>query len=393
MLRPKQILVFFRWFASLGLLAAMSVHLLGTQQVFVWEQTVDSLGVFQMDAPFHGNVERQLLTLQDKPWHREHRFEHRDDKTLLDFVDAGPETDCPDGLFLANDTRLFDEPTLHTSNIPKVIHVTSKSRCMTKDFLDNLDLWRLPGYSVLVHNDAAVDAFLQRYWPEFPELPKAVHCLLSGAGKADLWRALMLWEYGGVYTDIDGAPNQRFENGNVIADIDESFFVVEKGGWLSQYFMSAMPHHPLMYLLVSKTIQRLYTLNDVDSQYVPRTTGPGPLKYAFIAFMNDQGNNIYEGVGDCNSKRNFKYGHVTAGRYTGWDNRTVTVVGEKGRSDAYVKRYSIKTKMSSFHLMNMTHFSEKETRLSPQEVETCFRRIYVRDQWSTRHETPDFKSS
>ena len=145
--------------------------------------------------------------------------------------------------------------------------------------------------------------------------------------------------------------------------------------------MAAMAHHPLFYLVIHKIIQRMYTLNDVDHQYVPRASGPGPLKYAFIAFMNDQGGNFYEGFGDCNSKRNFLYGHVTAGKYTGWDNRTVTVVGEKTLSNAYVQREVVKTKGESYHRMNMTHFSEERN----EEVETCFRRIYLRDEWSSRH--------
>lgn len=317
----------------------------------------------------------------------EQRFEHRDHKTLFEFVDAGPETSCPEGLVLVPDTRLFNDSSWNASAIPKIVHVTAKSRCMTETFKKNLDKWRLPGYSLLVHNDAAVNSFLDRYWPEFPELPKVVHCVLSGAGKADLWRALMLWEYGGMYTDIDGAPNKLFQDGRAIADDDEAFFVVEKGGWLSQYFMCSMPHHPLMYMVVSKIIQRLYSLNDVDGQYVPRSTGPGPVKYAFIAFMNDQGGNFYEGVGDCNSNRKFKYGHVTAGKYTGWDNRTVTVVGEKQRADDYIKRYSIASKVDGFHNMNMTHFSE--SKRSSKEKQTCFRRIYVRDQWAQRHDTVD----
>ena len=102
--------------------------------------------------------------------------------------------------------------------------------------------------------------------------------------------------------------------------------------------------------------------------------------------MNDQGNNIYEGYGDCNGKRKYKYGQVTEGKYTGWDNRTVTVVGQKERADDYIRRYSIKAKVGGFHSMNMTHFSESKKQ--SEEVETCFRRIYVRDQWTGRHATP-----
>jgi len=199
--------------------------------------------------------------------------------------------------------------------------------------------------------------------------------------------ALVLLEYGGIYTAFDSAPNNLLQNGSAIADTDESLFVVECGGWLSQYFMAASPHHPLMYLVIQKRIQRLYTLNDVDRQYVSRSTGPGSLKYASIAFMNDQGDNFYEGFGNCNSDRDFKYGHFTAGHYIGWVNRTVTVVGDRGHSDDYVHRDSIKAKGGLYQQMNMTHFS---SRVKIQEVESCFRRIYVRDELSKRHPQTTF---
>jgi mannosyltransferase OCH1-like enzyme len=322
-------------------------------------------------------------------------FYHRE-ASLLEFVDAYPETSCPRGLHLIPDTRLLSSAatTNVTKNattsssmrkIPKIVHITAKSRCMTKPFQENIDQWRFPGYSVFVHNDQAVDRLLNRHWPEFPELQKLAHCLLSGASRADLWRALVLWEYGGIYTDFDNVPNHnQFQNGSVISDSDEAFFVVEQGGWLSQYFMAATPHHPLMYLLVHKIIQRVYALNDVDGQYVPRSTGPGALKYSFIAFMGDQGPNIFEGFGDCNKGRNYRYGTVTEGLYTGWDNSTVTVVGNRKNSSEYVIRENIERKVVSYHHMNMTHFREKKKR-TQTEIESCFRRIYERDLWSIRH--------
>ena len=130
--------------------------------------------------------------------------------------------------------------------------------------------------------------------------------------------------------------------------------------------MATTPHHPPMYLLVHKTIQRLYSLNDVDGQYVPRTTGPGALKYAFIAFMDDQGPNMYEGHGNCNKNRKYQYGQITAGSYTGWDNRTVTVVGDKRNANEHVIRNSVKGKLDSYHAMNMAYFGEtqQQTRVT-----------------------------
>ena len=137
--------------------------------------------LFFLKIPIRGGLNHELLvdlphnprpTFQEKDWHLEQRFEHRGYKSLLEFVDADPETSCPEGLVLVPDTRLFNDSAWNASAIPKIIHVTAKSRCMTTSFKDNLDKWRLPGYSLLVHNDAAVNSFLEQYWPEFPEIPK-----------------------------------------------------------------------------------------------------------------------------------------------------------------------------------------------------------------------------
>ena len=101
-------------------------------------------------------------------------------------------------------------------NIPRTIHMTSKTRCMTSQFAEIIDQWRceypcnlmvcassqavfssVDNHSLFLHDDAAVDELLYgRHWPEFPALHQALHCLVSGAAKADIWRALVLYEYG-----------------------------------------------------------------------------------------------------------------------------------------------------------------------------------------------------
>lgn len=140
-----------------------------------------------------------------------------------------------------------------------------------------------------------------------------------------------------------------------------------------------------MYLLVQKIIGRLYNLNRVDHQYVPRSTGPGALKYAFLAFMDDAGENYYEGHGKCNDFQH-NYSEVKAGIYTGWDNRSVRVVGKRIYPNLYVIRNSIEDKMSGYNAMNMTHFGDVQEANALKKDVTCFRRIYERDGWASRHE-------
>lgn len=272
---------------------------------------------------------------------------------------------CDQHLFYMEDVVV---PNAYLRKIPKVVHITGKTRCLAKVFYDNINKWKFVDHSFYFHDEAAVDRLLQQHWPEFPQLQHMQHCLISGAAKADLWRYLVLWRYGGIYTDMDNAPNNDFflrdENGNptnhtIINGDDDSFFVVERIGVLSQYFMAASPKHPLLYLCVMQVFHRLMNVEAVGTQYVPFVTGPGALKNAFIQFMSG-------GSGG---------GRVQAGHYTGHNNRTVTVVGTKMNSDRYVQRESIAghAKRRGYREMGMSHFSSAG---QPTLNISCFLKLF-----------------
>ena len=210
---------------------------------------------------------------------------------------------------------------------------------------------------------------------QFPHLQMVMRCLVSGAAKADLWRALVLWEYGGIYTDIDNAPTDEFKARNYIGEEDQAFFVIESGGFLSQYFFAAEPRHPMMYMIVHHTLLRLLGLNNVFNQYVPFVTGPGAVKSAFIGFMSD-----WDTV---------RFGKVSQpGVYTGMGNTTVTVLGTVSKSGQYVARDVVPNKKRLNNKMNMTHFSvsgqkpmnKKNVGDNDPKTDSCLQHIYFNDQ-------------
>jgi hypothetical protein len=255
--------------------------------------------------------------------------------------------------------------------IPRIVHTTSKSRCMPPAFIDNLRPWQnLTHHSFFFHDDEAVDRLLQLDWPEFPQLRKALQCSISGAAKADLWRALVLWEYGGIYTDVDNAVNAF--NATSIGATDDAFFVVETMGIPSQYFFAASPRHPLVYLLITAIMHRLYDLPDFHNQYVPYVTGPGALKIAFQHFMKAHPPHIPPGAVRLPEQRS-SFNKVPAGIYFGLGNRTVTVVGSKKRPDAIIHRNAVGNKKGLFRDMGMPHFSKVKRKATN---ESCWRQLY-----------------
>jgi hypothetical protein len=160
------------------------------------------------------------------------------------------------------------------------------------------------------------------------------------------------------FSDIDNAPGRKFDKGRVILEDAQAWFVVERVGVLSQYFMAAIPHHPFFFVALTTCLSRLiHLVEEIGTQYVPYITGPGVTKAAMMIFMNDFQN----------------YQTVKEGTYTGMDGSTLTVMGKKSRSQHYIKRESIPKKNIEFRAMDMTHFSlSKNTDLR----DSCYEYLY-----------------
>jgi len=188
-------------------------------------------------------------------------------------------------------------------------------------------------------------------------LKQAIKCINSGAGLADIWRYLLLWEYGGIYTDLDNAPGPLFVSNNTLKDGDgnasaststiisgemDALFEVEIGRFPSQYFFAVSPHHPVMYFALQNAIDRLLDVNDVHLQKVPFVTGPGALKAAVIDTIG----------GD---------GYPEKGEHVGVEGRNITIIGS--RKDAIKKQYIDRHCVhidndEDFSLMNMTRYGD-----------------------------------
>lgn len=168
-----------------------------------------------------------------------------------------------------------------------------------------------------------------------------------------------------IAADIDNAPGKEFKNGTIIEDSDEAWFVVERIGVLSQYFMASAPHHPIMFIAMTQCLSRLTSMVDeIGTQYVPYISGPGVTKAAMMLFMKDLGE---------------RFQKVTAGKYEGIDGRTVTVAGSRKNSNAWIKRESITNKKADYKAMDMKHFSSaKNTKLKDSCYEYMYKQVMKR---------------
>ena len=164
----------------------------------------------------------------------------------LELLAAGNGTlpACHAGQVAIHDKPLaLDDLVSGNRKIPRIVHQTSRSRCLTRSVSRIVKHWVLgDDWAYYFHSDEAIDRLFAQDWPEFPHISTMVACL-NGKGtlKADLWRYLVLWEYGGVYADLDTKPN-KFNATTISAD-DDGFFIVEQYHLLSQYFMAVSPRH------------------------------------------------------------------------------------------------------------------------------------------------------
>jgi hypothetical protein len=197
---------------------------------------------------------------------------------------------CPPGLTPIKNTHFPTSVTHPTGRkIPKIIHMTSRHRCATEAVIHNVDKWRFQNYSLYFHDDQAIEKLFTHPYTrsQFPTLREGLKCVTNGATKADLWRYLVVYIYGGIYTDIDNSPTGF--KGETIQAKDDSFFVVEGLGIMSQYFLAASFGHPLMAKMLETGVQRLKDINNVMVNNPAQTTGPGACKVGFIEFMAEGG--------------------------------------------------------------------------------------------------------
>ena len=115
--------------------------------------------------------------------------------------------DCPNGLLKMEDTYVPTYKTHWGRKIPRVIHMTAKSRCVTPEVYVHLQKWRLQGHSFYFHDDYAVDRLLYANHSGtaqelIPNMTEVLSCITNGATKSDIWRYLVLWHYGGIYVSI-----------------------------------------------------------------------------------------------------------------------------------------------------------------------------------------------
>jgi hypothetical protein len=116
----------------------------------------------------------------------------------------------------------------------------------------------------------------------FPEYLGCYESLIPGAFQSDLFRLLVLYAYGGIYSDI----GQRFltEVRNIVRRDDEFVSVKEMNNWgINQGFIASYPRHPLISMMIQVVVDMIRRRDYSDCPI--DITGPYAVFRAFNKFF------------------------------------------------------------------------------------------------------------
>ena len=172
-------------------------------------------------------------------------------------------------------------------NIPKNIFQTWQTKDITDGFKMLIDSWKNnnPNYEYYLYDDINCREFIYEKFGN--RVGKVYDTIRAGAFKADLWRCCILYEYGGLYADIDTIclnPIDEFLEDNIefmtcIAHTDIS----EGQNNIFNSIIASVPKHPILL----DTINRI--VSNVENRYVPKNilalTGPNVMGQAVNKFL------------------------------------------------------------------------------------------------------------
>ena len=200
------------------------------------------------------------------------------------------------------------DSTAGEGRIPKILHVSAQTNCLPSSIIHKLRLLIhqhiSTSYTIYIHSYDAMDNFLyQREWDIYPEMKEGVLCgmeklkvatnaamkelkvignhtqhiadEISLGVRRDIWRYMILWEYGGFTMDIDALNAILAEDENTQPSYD---LVIPKATNTTTTSNNTDSSTSGGYKILQKLTQQwtstksdalLYFINNVDKQRLP----------------------------------------------------------------------------------------------------------------------------
>ena len=109
--------------------------------------------------------------------------------------------------------------------IPKIVWQTHE--CKYEDlpemYKDNAETWKFDGWDYRYHSASQRKRFIEKHFPEYLYIYENIK---FGIYKADFWRLLVLYKFGGLYADIDSRHlNHHIDDAKEYLESESSFII------------------------------------------------------------------------------------------------------------------------------------------------------------------------
>ena len=237
------------------------------------------------------------------------------------------------------------------SRIPKIIHQTWKSRDLPENYKKYSNSWKNkhPEWEYKFYDDDDCIQFMSFYYPQFLNCYNSLEIPVM---KADMFRYLVLYQFGGIYADIDAeclkSVDELLDDSLMIVGIDLDFsnFWMKFSPMYSFYKKHNINKQYVQYVFISQPKNHIlleivdaicnYPTAKLDKNYFKNTflkTGPGiftkivdkyvkkgdSIKVLNIKDFNGADNTILRYIMGQNSAKESYVKHHEAGSWKGSD--------------------------------------------------------------------------
>ena len=152
----------------------------------------------------------------------------------------------------------------YEQKIPKIIWQTMRTNKVPFFMKKYADSWieLNPEYEYRFHDDDDIIKFLET---EFPQYIDGYNNLKYGASKADLWRYLIIYKFGGIYADIDCKCNNPLRNW--INPNSEYVTQLGTNKDICQWLIISTPNNPIFLRAAEKTLKNSELKNTKEEYY------------------------------------------------------------------------------------------------------------------------------
>lgn len=214
-------------------------------------------------------------------------------------------------IFYYNATQLKQSIYYHSQSIRSTHQIPHTIFQSWSDLVDEhatpllynaIQSWSIhnPSYQHYVFTDTAVVQYVDQYlhdqhgdklYEHRYDIIESYHKLQLNVQQIDLWRLLIIYEYGGIYADIDTQCNDSIDQWGINSD---STMISGLGvrGDLHQWLLVYIPHHTLIYDTILNVIDNILNndLNYINSN-VEAISGPTVLQYTYEQLLHNTENN------------------------------------------------------------------------------------------------------